>query len=204
MQLIGMLDSPFVRRTFITAKLLDIPFEHRPLSIFRNFAEVHAINPLVKVPTLVLNDGEVMVDSSLIIDYFEESARTRTLMPAQPALRRRCRRLTSFGLALAEKSVQLYYEIGLRPQNLRWDEWITRQTGQLRDGAALIESEIVADSAEWLCGREIGQADITVAVAWRFCQFVLPHVLDPAQHPRLVELSARAEELPAFRAADFK
>lgn len=204
MQLIGMLDSPFVRRTFITAKLLEIPFEHRPLSIFRNFAEVHAINPLVKVPTLVFAEGEVMVDSSLIIEYFEESARTRTLLPAQPTLRRRCRRLTSLGLALAEKSVQLYYEIGLRPQQLRWDEWITRQTGQLRDGAALIEAEMSPGNDEWLCGKELSQADITVAVAWRFSQYVLPHILDPEQYPRLADLSARAETLAAFKAADFK
>ncbi|MBX3686371.1 MAG: glutathione S-transferase family protein [Rhodocyclaceae bacterium] len=204
MQLIGMLDSPFVRRTFITARLLEIPFEHRPLSIFRNFSEVHSINPLVKVPILVFNDGETMVDSGLIIEYFEESARTRTLMPAQSAQRRRCRRLNSFGLALAEKSVQLYYEIGLRPQQLRWDEWITRQTGQLRDGAALIESEIADASDEWLCGREMCHADVTLAVAWRFSQFVLPHILEPELHPRLAELSARAEELPAFKAAQFE
>ena len=65
MKLVGMLDSPFVRRTFISARMLGVPFEHQSLSVFRNFAEFHAINPLVKAPTLVLDDGGVMVDSKI-------------------------------------------------------------------------------------------------------------------------------------------
>ena len=74
MKLVGLLDSPFVRRTFISARMLGIPFEHQSLSVFRNLAEFHAINPLLKAPTLVLDDGELMVDSTQIITWFERIA----------------------------------------------------------------------------------------------------------------------------------
>ena len=67
MKLVGMLDSPFVRRSFITARMLGIPFEHQSLSVFRNFDEFHAINPLTKAPTLVLDDGEVLLRPGSVV-----------------------------------------------------------------------------------------------------------------------------------------
>lgn len=85
MQLIGMLDSPFVRRVAIALRLLDLPYEHRPLSVFRNFQAFSLFNPMVKAPTLVLDDGTVLMDSSLILDYLECLAgRERSLLPQRP------------------------------------------------------------------------------------------------------------------------
>ena len=202
MQLIGMLDSPYVRRAFICARLLGIPMEHRALSVFRNFGEFHAINPLVKAPTLVLDDGDVLVDSTLIIQYLESLRPEILLTPAESAARLRCLQLSGLGLALCEKAVQLYYEIGLRPETLRWPEWITRSTGQLRDTAAALEAHCDCP-AGWLLGDAPSQADVTVAVAWRFTQYVLPHFLDPNLFAGLADLSARAERLPEFQAANF-
>ncbi len=57
MQLIGYVDSPFVRRVAVTARLLGVTLERRELSIFRDFEEFSEINPLVKVATLVCDDG---------------------------------------------------------------------------------------------------------------------------------------------------
>jgi glutathione S-transferase len=202
MQLIGMLDSPFVRRAFISGRMLDVPFEHRALSVFHDFAEFHAINPVVRAPTLVLDDGEVLVDSDLIVEAFEEAARRR-LLPADAAARERCRVLIGYALALCDKAVQLYYELSLRPQHLRWDEWITRCASQLRDTCAVLEAAAAAGKTPWLCGDELSQADISVAVAWRFTHHVLPHILDKAHYPVLAEHSDSAEAQPAFQAADF-
>ena len=90
MQLIGMLDSPFVRRVAIALRLLDLPYEHRPLSVFRNFQAFSLFNPMVKAPTLVLDDGTVLMDSSLILDYLECLAgRERSLLPQRPQARAR-------------------------------------------------------------------------------------------------------------------
>ncbi|GLT23162.1 glutathione S-transferase [Zoogloea oryzae] len=202
MKLVGMLDSPFVRRTFISARMLGVPFEHQSLSVFRNFVEFHAINPLVKAPTLVLDDGGVMVDSSLIIDWFERTATPgKSLLPADAARLQRCLQLTSWGLAAAEKSVQRYYETKVRPEEARSPDWIDRVTGQIRDTYALIDRHVGQD--DWLCGDRPTQADITVAVAWRFTHHTAPGLVDDSDYPHLAGLAAQAEGLPAFRAADF-
>lgn len=197
-----MLDSPYVRRSHIAAGMLGIALEHKPLSVFRNFPEFHAINPLVRAPTLVLDDGNTLVDSTLIIQYFESLRPDGGLTPTDPGGRLRCLRQTGIALSICDKAVQLYYEIGLRPESLRWGEWITRVTGQLRDTAAVLDREC-ALSVDWLGGDRPDLADISAAVAWRFSGYVLPQILAADAYPRLAELSARAEQLPAFRAADF-
>ncbi|WP_347329100.1 glutathione S-transferase N-terminal domain-containing protein, partial [Ralstonia pseudosolanacearum] len=91
MKLIGMLDSPYVRRTAISLKLLGLPFEHAPVSVFRHFDAFRAINPVVKAPTLVCDDGTVLMDSTLILDYAEALA-GRSLMPAALPARRQALR----------------------------------------------------------------------------------------------------------------
>ena len=74
MKLIGMLDSPYVRRVAISAKRLGIALEHQSVSVFRHFEQFQQINPVVKAPTLILDDGVVLMDSTLILDYLEAAS----------------------------------------------------------------------------------------------------------------------------------
>ena len=69
MKLIGMLDSPYVRRVAISLQMLGLPFEHQSVSVFRGFAQFQQINPVVKAPTFVSDHGEVLMDSTLILEY---------------------------------------------------------------------------------------------------------------------------------------
>lgn len=64
MRLVGQLDSPFVRRVAVSMTLLGLPFERERSSVFGNFADVSRINPLGRVPALVLDDGMILVDST--------------------------------------------------------------------------------------------------------------------------------------------
>ncbi|HJU08092.1 MAG TPA: glutathione S-transferase family protein [Rhodanobacteraceae bacterium] len=199
MQLIGMLDSPYVRRTAISLRLLGLPFEHRSLSVFRNFDEMHAINPLVKVPTLVCDDGLVLVDSTLIIDHAETLA-NRRLMPNAPEQHRRALRWIGVALVAAEKAVQIFYE-HKRGSERQDAGWTSRISGQLRDACALLEQELRGvDKDAWLFGDALTQADITLAVAWGFVQLVAADVAPAANYPKLAAFAARAERLPEFRA----
>ncbi|TAM61723.1 MAG: glutathione S-transferase family protein [Rhodanobacter sp.] len=200
MQLIGMLDSPFVRRTAISMQMLGIAFEHRSLSVFRDFDTFRRINPLVKAPTLVCDDGVQLVDSGLIIDYLESTvAPDRRLLPAEPASRRAALRLIGVALLAAEKSVQVVYE-RKRPDELRYQPWLERVAGQLNSACAMLDGEIGALASPWLQGEQPGQADITVAVAWGFVQLVVPELVAARDYPALAAFAARAEQLPAFRA----
>jgi glutathione S-transferase len=198
MQLIGMLDSPFVRRVAISLAIMDIPFEHRALSVFRTFDEFAKLNPVVKAPTLIEDDGTLLIDSTLILDHLEgKVAPERRLMPPHGAGRTRALQLIGFALAAAEKTVQIVYERDLRPAEKHHAPWLERLHGQLAAAYGLLEKPL-ADANGWLVGERLMQPDITVAVAWRFTQYALPGVIDPARFPALAAFSERAEALPVF------
>jgi glutathione S-transferase len=198
MELIGMLDSPFVRRVAVTARFLGIQYEHRPLSIFKGYDEFRGVNPLVKVPTLVTDDGEMLVDSTLIIDYLESLvANKRSLMPADSADRIRALQIVGVALVVMEKIASLIYERTQRPKELQHPPWIERLDEQLRSAVDQLESS-VGNGAQWLFGAELTQADITTAIAWRFSQHAVPKRIPADDYPGLVAFSARAEALPEF------
>lgn len=199
-----MLDSPFVRRVAITMQVLGIDYQHRPLSIFKSFDEFRAVHPLVKVPTLVCDDGEMLVDSTLIIDYLETLVGPeRSLMPRESHARRTALQQIGEALVAMEKVVQFIYEKKQRPAEVQYEPWINRVLQQLSSAAGLMEASVEAAiecGNEWLSGAELMQTDITTAVAWNFVQRVTSRTVRPTDHPYLIEYSKRAEALPAFLA----
>jgi glutathione S-transferase len=198
MKLIGMLDSPFVRRVAITMRLSGVAFEHAAISVFRGFAEFQQINPVVKAPTLVCNDGTLLMDSTLMLEYVEALS-GRRLVPREPSSLAQDLRLIGLALAACEKTAQIVYERGLRPAEKRHEPWIERVTGQLQAAYRALDDELAhrpLDATE----TQLGQAAITVGVAWRFTQFVLPEVVPAALYPQLAAFSLALEALPVFRA----
>ena len=152
MQLIGMLDSPFVRRAAIGLKLLGIPFEHRSISVFSGFEQFQALNPVVKAPTLILDDGQVLMDSTLILDYAERLAGpSAAIFPADLAKRARAVRLTGLALAASEKAVQIVYERKLRPTDKLHQPWLDRVRGQLRSAYYALEKDLQAQPLHGAC-----------------------------------------------------
>jgi glutathione S-transferase len=200
MQLIGMMDSPFVRRVAVSMAVLGMPFEHRPLSVFRHFDQFREINAAVKAPTFIDDDGVQLIDSSLILDYVDQCVPPQArLMPEDNGLRRRALRFVGFALAACEKTVQIVYEENLRPQEKQHAPWLERVRTQLAAAFDTLERDMgSARDHAWLCGDRLMQPDITVAVAWRFTQHILPGTIEPSRYPALAALSARAEALPAF------
>jgi glutathione S-transferase len=151
-----MLDSPYVRRVAISLQLLDVPFEHLSLSVFSTFAKFQQINPVVKAPTLVCDDGMVLMDSTLIIEYAEALAASgKSLMPAAVAERQHALRNIGLALSACEKSVQIIYERQLRPAEKLHEPWVTRVTGQLLAAYAALESEEAISHRPSLVKRSI-------------------------------------------------
>ncbi|MCW5594810.1 MAG: glutathione S-transferase [Rhodocyclaceae bacterium] len=195
MQLIGMLDSPYVRRTAISLECLGLPFAHQPVSVFSTFDQFRGINPVVKAPTLVCDDGEVLMDSSLILQYAEARS-GKSLWPQDAAELQHDLRAVGLALAACEKSVQIVYERNLRPQAFQYAPWLARVTGQLRAAYAGLEQDVGRRRAVFV--GPLHQAAITAAVAWQFTQSLLAEVVAAAEHPALVELSAQLEKTPEF------
>jgi glutathione S-transferase len=198
MRLIGMLDSPYVRRVAISLEFLGVPFAHEAVSVFSTFEKFHSINPVVKAPTLICDDGEVLMDSSLILQYVESaSARGRSLWPADAAELQHDLRAVGLALAACEKSVQIVYERNLRPKEAQHEPWVARVTGQLLAAYGELEREVERRRAAFSTSH--GQAPITAAVAWQFTQSMLAPIVPAANHPGLAALSARLERTPEFR-----
>ncbi len=194
MQLIGMLDSPYVRRVAIALHHFSLPFEHQPLSVFRNIDEFSQINPVIKAPTLICDDGEVLMDSTLILEYVERLT-DKSLMPEPMADYQRSLRLIGLGLTACDKTVQIEYE-RKRPADKQYQPWQSRLQSQVVAAYDLLEP--YASSGGWV-GDRLTQADITICVAWQFTQHLIADVVKGDRYPALSALSKRAEALPAFQ-----
>jgi glutathione S-transferase len=195
MLLVGMLDSPYVRRAAITGTLLGLTFEHRSVSVFRHMPEFRKINPLIKAPTLVADDGTVISESLLIIQHFEDVA-GRSLRPAEPAARTKDLSLTGIGIVAADKAVSVEYE-RKRPEEKRYAGWQERILDQLNTALDLLDQ--AAARGEIGAGPQLRPGDIAAAIAWGFCRFVIPDFVEEGRWPALARQAAACEALEVFK-----
>jgi glutathione S-transferase len=199
MQLIGMLDSPYVRRVAISLGLLGLPFEHKSVSVFSTFEQFKSINPVVKAPSLVCDDGTVLMDSTLILDYAEALIGPRkSLMPGDIKERQHALRVIGLALAACEKAVQIIYERNLRPPEKHHEPWLTRVRGQLLAAFKLLEDDVKQRPLAF-DSNAITQAGVTTAVAWHFVQRMIPEIVIAKAYPALVALSDNAEKTTVFK-----
>jgi glutathione S-transferase len=199
MQLIGMLDSPYVRRVAIALIAAKVSFTHRPISLFRHIDEFSKLNALLKAPTLVTDEGTALMDSNVILEYLAWVHRpVAALTPTETSRRLRALRVTGIALTVMEKAVQRHYERALRPADKRHRPWINRVMSQLAAGLAALNAEL--PTSGWV-GGELGVSDISVACAFGFVGAMLSDVADTSGYSNLAAFCERAEALPAFRAA---
>jgi glutathione S-transferase len=198
MILIGQYDSPFVRRVGIALTLYELPFEHWPWSTFGDADRIRPYNPLVRVPTLILDDGSVLIESHIILDYLDGLFPAgRALFPKTEPERRTAMKVAALATGLGDKAVSLFYEKRLHEHAS--DVWTERCCRQISGVLNVLE----ADRAErlgdyWFAGR-IGHADIAVAVVLRFLTEVHPDLVKLADYPALKAHAGRLEALPAFQ-----
>lgn len=196
MKLLGLFDSPYVRRVAVSMRLQGFAFEHLALSVFRHKEEMSKTNPLLKVPMLTLDSGEQLMESSFILDYLDgEVAPEKRLIPAAGPERRALLQQCARALFAAEKTVQIVYETQLRPAEFSYAPWVTRCTEQMHQAFAMLEAQPPSPA---LSGAPLTQADITIACVWRFAQYMLADQFPAGRYPKLEQLSAHCEVLPAF------
>jgi glutathione S-transferase len=199
MILIGQYDSPFVRRVGIALKLYGLPFEHRPWSTFGEGDKIAPFNPLRRVPTLVLDDGEALIESTAILDYLDELAGPdKAMIAAHGRPRRRALKTVSLATGLGDKSVSLVYERVLRKDDHRSKIWVERCQAQIDGVLEVLENERARIASPYWLGETIGHADIAVACVLRFTGEAHPHLFDATRYPALAAHAARCEALPVF------
>jgi len=165
-KLIGRYMSPFVRRVGISLHLLDIPFTNEPLSVLTDSLKIREYSPLGRLPALVLDDGQVLIDSNAILDYFDQQAGgERALLPLSGPLRSEAMNLLAFAVGACEKTVAAYYERDRRPEGLVWDDWYRHCEDQARGALALLDARQAERGERPLLGERMSQVDISAVVA---------------------------------------
>lgn len=196
MILIGRYRSPFTRRVAVTMKLLGIDYEHRPLTAWTHLSDVRAVNPVGRVPALILDSGEVLFDSHAILDYLDTLAGpSRALVPSTEPARHECLRVVACAMGALEKVVAALYACTMAPAEKVHAPWVAHNEAQARSAFAWLEA---IDASPWLCGDALTQADVTTAVTVDFTRIVNPPLLDAAAYPRLLAHAERCDALPAF------
>ena len=199
MILIGQYDSPFVRRVAIALQLYGLPYEHWPWSTFGDAEKLATYNPLRRVPTLILDDGEVVIESAAILDQLDELAGPdRRLMPASGADRRAALKVCALATGLCDKMVSLVYERILHEQTS--DSWVARCESQVGDVLDALENERDRLTTPFWFGRGPGHADVAVACAMRFLADAHPIIHARGRWPGLSKHSVRCEAMDVFRA----
>ncbi len=200
MILLGQYDSPPTRRVAVSMHLLGIVFERDRSSVFADADAVRRLNPLGRIPALVLDDGEVLIDSGAILDHLDERVGPeRALLPPHGAERRRALKLMSLATGTLDKVGAIVYERTLRPRDKVFEPWLERCRAQAEGGLAALEA--ATGDGWYLGGASPRQPDITVACVLAYLPLRAPELFPADRYPRLERLLATAEALPAFRQA---
>jgi glutathione S-transferase len=199
MILIGQYDSPFVRRVAVALRHYRITYEHRPWSVWADRDKLAQFNPLCRVPTLVLDDGSILVDSAAILDMLDDLVgHERALIAPAGTARRDVLRVCALATGVADKSVSLFYEPMLRdaPSAV----WMERCRAQITGALALLEGERAPTSGRFWFHDRLSHADIAVTCMLRFTREAHPKLLGTGTFPALDAHAAHFEAEPEFQA----
>ncbi|MBL9053058.1 MAG: glutathione S-transferase family protein [Tabrizicola sp.] len=198
MILVGQYDSPVTRRVAVALHHYGMPFTRDTRSIFGEAAAIGRISPLTRIPALVLDDGEVLIDSAAILDHLDEQAGDRALCPASGPARRKVLQLTALAQGTLEKVGAVVYERHFHPGAQQSRDWLTRCLGQARAGLDELTRRL---GSPYACGTNLSHADVMITTLVWYMQDRMDEVLSLDAHAPLIRLAEHCETLPAFRAA---
>lgn len=204
MKLFGSYRSPFVRRVAITMNTFGMPFEHMDVPVFDNPDDINKYNPLTRVPTLVLDDGEVLIESYAMLDALDEMAGPeKALCPASGAARRHVMRVTAAAVGTMDKSQWAAYETRFHPKEKVHQPWIDHNDKSVKGGLAFLNDLATeAGDSGWLAGTDaLSQADISGVVAYGFACMARPKLGVAEAYPALAAFAARMEATAPFKAS---
>ncbi len=201
MKLLGRNLSPYTRRVAIAMNILGVPHERIYLSPWQEAQakDIRAANPLTRVPIMVLDDGETLIESGAMLDHLMEGAGPeKALIPAQGKDRRACLRIMATGTGVLDKGVAAFYERTKRPAEKVHQPWHDHLASQVTGGLKALEA---LPMTPWFLGGRMTMADVTAAVAITFLGKTNPALVAPGAFPKLEALAARCEAMPAFKSS---
>lgn len=199
MQLLGGFLSPYVRRTAVSLNQMGLDWESVQVPVWDTPEEIKKHNPLVRIPTLLMDDGDVLVESYAILDALDEMAGAKRLTPASGAERRKVMKVTAVGAGAIDKTIWAVYEMRFHDKEHVSRKWVEHNEAQAVGGFEWLNGQAEKAGDGWLCGDSVTQADITAAVGFTFANKVRPKLDLASKFPALAAHNAKAEALDAFK-----
>ena len=194
MKLLFSPTSPYARKVRICALELGIALDEVVVGANPSQAAdpvLAAANPLAKIPTLVLEDGRAIYDSRVIVDYLD-SLTDRALAPRSGDARWTALVEQAACDGILDAALLSRYELAMRPQAMRWPEWVAGQSGKIDRALDLLETS-ARDAAD------SGLGDICVACALGYLDLRFPENGWRATHPKLAAFFAEISERPSLK-----
>ena len=197
--LIGKNRSPYTRRVAITMNLYGIAFEQRHVTSWDKYEEIREANPIAKIPCLITEAGDCLIESAAILDYLDcRIGPERALMPPPSPLRDKARHIVALSTAIIDKGRELRYETQIRPQELRYELFVERWSGQLVSALTALDNTL---SSPFAAGERLTQADVTAGVMYDMMARVHPNLLSQGAYPALDALAQRCRAMREFQRA---
>lgn len=193
MKLITSYTSPFGRKVRIV--LAEKRIEYQLAEDNSADSDVAALNPLGKVPVLLLDDGRMLYDSRVIVDFLDHSSPVGKLIPSdhRQAINIKRREALADGI---NDAAELIRQEQLRPAALQSAEWISHQQAKIDRALAHIDTDL--NDKKWWGSDLFSLADVALGCALAYLEFRLPHLNWPARYPRLLKFYSKLEERPSF------
>ena len=198
MKLIGTATSPFVRkvRIVLAEKRLDCAYIEDDVMAPDSLAARH--NPLGKVPCLLLDGGDAVFDSRVIVEYLDALSPVGRLIPAAGRERMEVKQWEALADGLLDAAVLARQESHwpLRTESERSSAWIERQLGKVEAALVLMERQL--GDRPWCHGIHLSLADVALGCALGYLDFRFPQLAWRARHPRLLKLHDKLATRPSF------
>ncbi|MGB7181960.1 MAG: glutathione S-transferase family protein [Burkholderiaceae bacterium] len=198
MILYGRFLSPYVRRVATSLNFYGFDYESKPIQhTGEEAATLRKINPIGRVPALVTDSGQVIVESAAILDYLDRLAGPEnSLTPMTGDDRTRAINMLGVATGSIDKAISVSYEVRFRPEEKRHQPWVERCEEQARLGYEWLESQL---DGQYFLGEAISQVDITTAVGWQYMSIGPKHLHATIKAPKIAALAERLMENPAFK-----
>lgn len=198
MILIGQFDSPFVRRVGVALELYGLAYEHRPWSTFGDADKIASYNPLLRVPTLALDNGEVLIETLAILDALDEmAAPERVLIARNGPARRKTMQIAVLAGGISDKVIALFYSTRFHEKASQ--DYVARIETQIRATLDRLERDRATPARTWWIGDRMSHADIAVAATLRHFRETVGADWNFSAWPALEAHCAQCEALPVFQ-----
>jgi len=196
MKLIGSLTSPYVRKVRIVFSEKKVDVDLQLENVWAADSKIAQSNPLGKVPCLILDDGEVIFDSRVIVEYADALSPVSKLIPGDNRERASVKTWEALADGIMDAGILARLERTWRPAAQQSSAWVDRQMGKI-DIALVQMSQKLGDNA-WCHSNQMTLADVATGCALGYLLFRFPDIQWQAQHPNLDRLYQKLLQRPSF------